>query len=76
MPSINLGPFALSLDQALLMIAFVIALIVGGIVGRKARIPVAGPLSDIFLTAMVTARIGFVLRYFCLLYTSPSPRDS
>ena len=64
MSSINLGPFALSLDQALLMIAFVIALIVGGIVGRKARIPVAGPLSDIFLTAMVTARIGFVLRYF------------
>lgn len=64
MPSINLGPFALSLDHALLMIAFVIALIVGGIVGRKARIPVAGPLSDIFLTAMVTARIGFVLRYF------------
>ena len=35
MPSINLGPFALSLDHALLMIAFVIALIVGGIVGRK-----------------------------------------
>lgn len=64
MLSVNLGPLALSLGQALLLGAFLIALIVGAIVGRKEQIRIAGPLSDIFLAAMVAARIGFVIRYF------------
>ncbi|MCE0760859.1 TlpA family protein disulfide reductase [Marinobacter sp. G11] len=64
MLSVNIGPLALSLGQALLMGAFLIALIVGAIMGHKERIPIAGPLSDIFLAAMAAARIGFVIRYF------------
>lgn len=64
MLSVNLGPFALPLGQALLLGAFILALIVGAIMGRKERIPVAGPLSDIFLAAMVAARVGFVILYF------------
>lgn len=64
MLSINLGPLALPLGQALLLIAFILALVVGAVVGRKNRIPVAGPLSDIFLATIVAARIGFVIRYF------------
>jgi thiol-disulfide isomerase/thioredoxin len=64
MLSINVGPLALPLGQALLLIAFIVALIVGAMVGRKSRIAIAGPLSDIFLAAMLAARIGFVIRYF------------
>ena len=64
MLSVNVGPLALPLGQALLIIAFTISLFVGAAVGRKSRIPIAGPLSDIFLAAMLAARIGFVIRYF------------
>lgn len=64
MLSVNFGPLALSLGQVLLLAAFILALIVGSILGRKEGVPVAGPLSDIFLAAMVAARIGFVIRYF------------
>ena len=64
MLSVNLGPLSLSLAQLLLLSAFVIALIVGAITGRKAGIPIAGTLSDIFLFSLVVARIGFVIQYF------------
>ncbi|MBN7770742.1 TlpA family protein disulfide reductase [Marinobacter daepoensis] len=64
MLSVSLGPMVLSLQNALLFFAFFVALIVGAIIGRKEGIPVAGTLSDIFLAALVTARVGFVIRYF------------
>lgn len=37
---------------------------VGALIGRKEKTPVAGTLADIFLVAMVSARIGFVVHYF------------
>ncbi|MCK2147487.1 TlpA family protein disulfide reductase [Marinobacter alexandrii] len=64
MLSVNIGPLALPLGQILLLLAFVISLIVGAISGRKERVPVAGPLTDILLATMLAARIGFVIRYF------------
>lgn len=64
MLSVNIGPLSLPLAQLLLISAFVIALIVGAITGRKEGVPVAGTLSDIFLVALVAARIGFVIQYF------------
>lgn len=64
MLSVNLGPLSLPLAQLLLISAFVIALIVGAITGRKEGVPIAGTLSDIFLASMVAARIGFVIQYF------------
>ncbi|GGE71464.1 thiol:disulfide interchange protein [Streptosporangium jomthongense] len=64
MLSVNLGPLAVPLAQLLLLGAFVIALIVGAITGRKEGVPVAGTLSDIFLGSLVAARIGFVIQYF------------
>ncbi|SDX46008.1 TlpA disulfide reductase family protein [Marinobacter mobilis] len=64
MLSVNVGPLALSMGQVLLILGFIIALLVGAIAGRKASIPVASPLSDILLAAMLAARIGFVVRYF------------
>ncbi|MBQ0746253.1 MAG: TlpA family protein disulfide reductase [Marinobacter sp.] len=64
MLTVSIGPLSLSLAQLLLLSAFVIALIVGAITGRKEGVPIAGTLSDIFLAALVAARIGFVAQYF------------
>lgn len=64
MLSVSLGPLSMSLAQLLLISAFVIALVVGAVSGRKQGVPIAGTLSDIFLASMVTARVGFVIQYF------------
>ena len=64
MLSVGVGPLSLSIGHLLLALAFVVALIVGALTGRKEKTPVAGTLADIFLVAMVSARIGFVVRYF------------
>ena len=64
MLSIGIGPLSLSIGHLLLVLAFVVALVVGALIGRKEKTPVAGTLADIFLVAMVSARIGFVARYF------------
>ncbi|NWO05953.1 MAG: TlpA family protein disulfide reductase [Alteromonadaceae bacterium] len=64
MLSVGVGPLSLSVEHVLLMIAFAVALVAGAIAGRKRKIPVAGSLADIFLVAMVFARIGFVVQYF------------
>ncbi|AXS83846.1 TlpA disulfide reductase family protein [Marinobacter sp. Arc7-DN-1] len=64
MLSVGVGPFSLSIGHLLLLLAFIVALIVGALAGRKEKLPIAGPLADIFLAAMVGARLGFVVRYF------------
>lgn len=64
MLSVGVGPFSLSIGHLLLVLAFIIALIVGALAGRKENLPISGALADIFLAAMVGARIGFVVRYF------------
>jgi len=64
MLSVSLGPLSLSLGHVLLLGAFVLALVVGAISGRKHGVPIAGTLSDIFLVSMVAARVGFVIQYF------------
>ncbi|MDK8462541.1 TlpA disulfide reductase family protein [Marinobacter sp. SS13-12] len=64
MLSVGVGPFSLSIGHLLLVLAFIIALIVGALAGRKENLPISGALADIFLAAMLGARIGFVVRYF------------
>jgi thiol-disulfide isomerase/thioredoxin len=64
MLSVGVGPVSLSIGHLLLIFAFVVALCVGALTGRKEKTPVTGTLADIFLVAMVSARIGFVVRYF------------
>ena len=62
--SVSIGPLSLSIGHPLLVIAFGLALLVGGVLGRKYRVPVAGSVADIFVAAMLSARIGFVISYF------------
>ena len=62
--SVSIGPLSLSIDHLLLVISFGLALLVGGVLGRKYRVPVAGSVADIFVVAMLCARVGFVISYF------------
>ena len=62
--SVSIGPLSLSIGHLLLVIAFGLALLVGGVLGRKYRVPVAGSVADIFVVAMLCARVGFVISYF------------
>ena len=62
--SVSIGPLSLSIGHLLLVMAFGLALLVGGVLGRKYRVPVAGSVADIFVVAMLSARIGFVISYF------------
>jgi len=71
MLSINIGPFNLAMGHLVLILAFLIALVVGAIAGRRYRAPVAGPLTDILLAALVSARVSFVIRYFDQYRDSP-----
>ena len=64
MLSVGVGPFSLSMGHLLLVLAFIVALIVGALAGRREKIPISGALADIFLAALVGARVGFVIRYF------------
>lgn len=64
MLSVSFGPFNLSIGQLLVVVAFVIALITGGLVGRQRQIPTASTLVDVFVVAMLSARLGFVILYF------------
>ncbi|OJS98817.1 TlpA disulfide reductase family protein [Marinobacter nauticus] len=64
MLSVGVGPVSFSIGHLLLVLAFIVALIVGGITGRKHGTPIAGTLADIFVVAMLSARIGFVIRYY------------
>ncbi|MBD3641520.1 MAG: TlpA family protein disulfide reductase [Marinobacter sp.] len=64
MLSVGVGPLSLSIGHLLLVLAFAVALIVGALTGRRQKTPVSGSLADIFLVATISARIGFVVRYF------------
>lgn len=64
MLSVSLGPISMSIGQLLVVVAFVIALFTGWLVGRQRQIPTASSLIDIFAVAMLSARLGFVVLYF------------
>ncbi|MBV0932422.1 TlpA disulfide reductase family protein [Marinobacterium weihaiense] len=63
MQSLALGPFALSLDRLLIMIAVAVALFAGWISSRRGGRNPEAALITIVLLALVGARLGFVLRF-------------
>lgn len=64
MLSFNLGPLAISVGQALLIFAFLIALAVGKFAARRRDVPISDTLFRLALVGFVAARIGFVVHYF------------
>lgn len=63
MQSLALGPFALSLDHLLLLVAMLIALFAGWVSSRRGGKNPESALFLIVLVALLGARVGFVLRY-------------
>jgi thiol-disulfide isomerase/thioredoxin len=72
MLTVNLGPFAIPISQWVLMIALLVALGVGYLVGRRQQTGGIGHvLSDMLIVALLVARIAFVAIWFDTYRNSP-----
>lgn len=72
MLTVNLGPFAIPISQWVLMIALLVALGVGYLVGRRHQTGGIGHvLSDMLIVALLVARIAFVAIWFDTYRHSP-----
>ncbi|MES1926174.1 TlpA disulfide reductase family protein [Salinisphaera sp. T31B1] len=63
MLSFSVGPFALSVAHALMIVALVAALIAGKLAARRRDVPISDTLFNLALVGVVAARVIFVLRY-------------
>ncbi|WP_111748528.1 prolipoprotein diacylglyceryl transferase family protein [Salinisphaera orenii] len=64
MLSFGLGPFVISVSQALMGVALVVALGVGQFAARQRGAPITDTLFTLVVVGIVTARVVFVARYF------------
>lgn len=64
MLSFTLGPLAISVGQALIIAAFVVALVVGKLAARRRDVAISDALFNLALVGFVAARIAFVVHYF------------
>ncbi|MDW5441714.1 TlpA disulfide reductase family protein [Polaromonas sp. SM01] len=65
MLSVNIGPFPLPLSQLFLMVALLVALAIGHLVGRRQKTGgIASTLSDMLLIGLLVARLVFVALWF------------
>lgn len=63
MLSFNLGPLVLSVGQALMIIALLVAMVAGKLAARRRDVPVSDTLLTLVLVGFFTARTVFVARY-------------
>ncbi|MGK0547803.1 prolipoprotein diacylglyceryl transferase family protein [Halomonas cupida] len=61
--SIALGPIGLSVARWLLILAVLVALLVGALIGARRRVAVSDTLISAMLFGLVSARLLFVVRY-------------
>lgn len=71
MLSMNAGPFAVSLALVTLMLAMLVAAGVGHVVGRRQQTGIGDVLIDMFVVALMMARIAFVIQWFDIYRGSP-----
>lgn len=64
MLSFSVGPFALSLNHLLLLVALALATLVGWISGRKQRVNPERAVFGLFMFGVLVARLAFVARYW------------
>ncbi|MEQ5801417.1 TlpA disulfide reductase family protein [Halomonas sp. H10-9-1] len=62
--SVAVGPMGFSIGQLLIVLAFVIAVLSGALIGRRHRTPTADSLFTLLLVALIGARLVFVVRYW------------
>lgn len=61
--SVALGPLSLSVAQLIVIVAMLVALGVGALLGRRRGVRVSDPLFNAVILGVVGARAGFVLQY-------------
>ena len=61
--SLVIGPLALSVGQLLLMLSIVIALIIGGWLGRRRKVNVGDSIFNAMLLGVIGARLVFIVQY-------------
>lgn len=71
MLSLSVGPFALAINHLLLIVALVLATLVGWISGRPQRINPERMLLGLFLLGLLVARLAFVVSYWAQYRVSP-----
>lgn len=64
MLSLTLGPLAISVGQALIALAFMVALVVGKLTARRRKVAIGDAIINLALVGLVAARIAFVGLYF------------
>lgn len=64
MLSFTLGPLAISVGQALIIAALLVAIVAGKLAARRRDVPIADTLFTLLLVAIIAARVVFVVRYF------------
>jgi len=68
MLSVNLGPLGLSVDRLTVVFAFLVALVVGWLAGRRRSVGrgegVGAVLPDMLLLGLLVGRVAFVARWF------------
>lgn len=62
--SIAIGPMGFSLHQLLIGFSFMLALLVGALLGRRRHVPVSDTLFTLLFVAILGARLVFVVRYW------------
>jgi thiol-disulfide isomerase/thioredoxin len=70
-PSINLGPLAVSLGQLFVLAALLVAAGVGRLAGRREQVGIGPVLLDMLLAALLAARLVFVAIWFDAYRASP-----
>lgn len=61
--SLAIGPLALSVGQLLLLLSIVVALIVGGLIGRRRKVSVGDGIFNAVLLGVIGARLVFIVQY-------------
>ncbi|MDN6337114.1 MAG: TlpA family protein disulfide reductase [Halomonas sp.] len=71
MLSLTLGPLAISVGQALIVLAFLVALVAGKLSARRRDVAIGDAIINLALVGFVVARLVFVGRYFASYGWSP-----
>ena len=61
--SLAIGPLGLSVGQLLLLLSIVVALIVGGLIGRRRKVSVGDGIFNAVLLGVIGARLVFIVQY-------------
>ena len=64
MLTVNPGPFSMSVNVVLLLVALLVAAAVGGVAGRGRKTGIGNTLADMLIAALFAARIAFVALWF------------